>query len=172
MQRSDKMRKGVAFENEIKETLEKVDSSYYYKFPDTHAIRGLTSIPTAFFPRVPADFLFVVPDKVIFLECKSSHNENSYNFVDFVKEEQIETALRIERVCGKQNYYFLINNRAKRNGHYVVLLGSIEVKQIRDMLKFKNQKSLKWSCFSNIGNTFYKCADVPYRNMIEYLVTK
>jgi len=154
----------MAFESEIKKSLEMIDNLYYYKFPDTHAIRGLSLMPTHFFPKVPADFLVIIKGKIFFLECKSSHNKTSYNF-DFITDEQLAIAEQFRNL--KVEYYFLINNRSTKNKHYCIVLTPIRVRIYKRDLKVK---SCKWKYLD--FELHRKDKGTLYKEMLEELITR
>lgn len=77
---------GKFFENKVSQVFREwcvQNHGFFYKFPDTYMARNVLSTQ-------PGDFLWLIPDKAILLECKST--EIGANVWDMAKKTQTQMA--------------------------------------------------------------------------------
>lgn len=102
-------------------------------------------------PKVPADFHVICNGKVTFFECKSSKNRPSYRVMSLITDYQIQEARKIITYGGGR-YYFLICNRVKMRGHYVLAIPALKMMAARAKCLNEDRLSLKWEELMNFAD--------------------
>ena len=159
-----RMASGELFEKEVRQSLiykmRDTNKLWFKKLVDTNAIRGYSEVAhtegnwgfkNMLAPKVPSDFLLVYHGRPIFIECKSSHGELSYNMIDYVKDHQCIEARDITAAGGL--YYFMICNKSKRgeDSKTYILPGSKVFWMRRDLVEQK-KRSVKWDKLEEISH--------------------
>ena len=135
---------GKGFENEIRQSLKKVNC-FWFRIQDTNDVSRF--VDKAIAEKQPADFMAVYKGTPILIECKTTRRKITfplyYGKTRSIPKHQVDYALEIEKHGGRA--FFLLRKDEPRKKRVF----SLTATAVREMYKKAKKKSVKWEDIEN-----------------------